>query len=124
MLALVNIGSSTAFNAIISLTVASYFSSYEIAIILLIMKKVRGQKLALGPWNLGRWGLPINIFAACYTFVTVIFTFLPVGVPVDETSMNYSCVMYGGVVILGLVYYFVRGHRHYVGPSTDLDVQE
>lgn len=123
-MALVNIGSSTAFNAIISLVVSSYLSSYEIAIILLILRKVRGQKLSLGPWNLGKWGLPINIFAAAYTLVTVVFTFLPVGLPVDKTNMNYSCVMYGGVVVLGIIYYVLRGHHHYIGPRTDMDVQE
>ena len=122
LLALINIGSPVAFNAIVSLTVSSYLSSYEIAIILLIMKKLSGEKVNLGPWNLGRLGLPINIIAAVYTLVTVIFTFFPVAMPVHKGSMNYSCVMYGGVIILGIIYYVLRGHQYYVGPSTELDI--
>lgn len=92
--------------------------------VLLIRKKLKGEKLNLGPWNLGRWGLPVNIFAAIYTLITVVFSFFPVGLPVDKSTMNYSCLMYGGVIILGVLYYALRGHRHYIGPSTELDIDE
>ena len=86
--------------------------------------KLSGNKMKLGPWNLGRWGLPINFIAIIYTTVTIIFSFFPVGVPVDQTTMNYSCVIYGGTLLLGTIYYFARGHKKYIGPSTDLDVDE
>ena len=63
-----------AFNAIVSLVVSSYLSSYLLPIILMIRKRLRGESIPLGPWTLGRWGLPINIFAAVYTLITVYFT--------------------------------------------------
>lgn len=108
-----------AFNAIVSLVVASYLSSYVIPIILLIRKRIRNERINFGPWNLGRWGLSVNIFAAAYTLLTVIFTFFPPTVPVTAITMNWSCVVYGGVVILGFLYYVLRGHKHYTGPSTE-----
>jgi len=74
LLGLINIGSAVAFNAIVSLVVSSYLSSYLIPIVLMIRKRLRNEKVHLGPWTLGRWGLPINIFAACYTLMTVVFT--------------------------------------------------
>ena len=123
LLGLINIGSSVAFNAIISLVVSSYLSSYLIPIVLLIRKRVKGEPVKFGPWNLGRWGLPINIIAASYTLVTVVFTFFPPAVPVNAETMNYSCAVYGGVVILGVLYYVLRGRRHFVGPSTELDIE-
>jgi len=119
LLGLINIGSSVAFNAIVSLVVASYLSSYLIPIVLLIRKRIRNEKINFGPWNLGRWGLAVNIFAAAYTLLTVIFTFFPPSVPVTATTMNWSCVVYGGVVILGFLYYVLRGHKYYIGPNSE-----
>lgn len=119
LLGLINIGSSVAFNAIVSLVVAGYLSSYLLAILCMIHARRRAGGVALGPWNLGRFGMPINIFAAAYTLITVIFTFFPPSVPVTAMTMNYSCVVYGGTVILGIVFYAVWGHKNYRGPSTN-----
>jgi hypothetical protein len=87
----------------------------------MIRKRILGETVHFGPWKLGRWGLPINIIAACYTLVTVIFTFFPIAVPVTAETMNYSCAVYGGVVVLGLAYYGVWGRRVYIGPKIHLD---
>lgn len=122
LLGLINIGSSVAFNAIVSLVVSSYLSSYLIPIILIIQKRLKDERIDFGPWNLGRWGLPINIFAVAYTLLTVVFTFFPVSVPVTAVTMNWSCVVYGGVIILGIIYYVLHGHKSYVGPTTELDI--
>lgn len=74
--------------------------------------------------NLGRWGLPINIIAVLYSLVTVVFSFFPPSVLVTAESMNYACAVYGGVVILGIIYYALRGHKQFVGPSTELDIED
>ncbi len=124
VLALIQIGSYVAFNAIVSLTVSSYLTSYLIAIVCLIIRRMRGGKLKLGPWNLGRYGLAINLFAALYTVVTVVFSFFPPSLPATAKSMNYSCVIFGGVVLLGTVYYVLHGHKAYVGPSTEYELDE
>jgi choline transport protein len=119
-----NNSSSVAFNAIVSLTTSAYLSSYIIAILLMALKRIRGEAIHLGPWNLGRWGLPINIFAVAYSTMTVIFSFFPPEVPVTAATMNYACAVYGGVILLGIVYYMLRGRHKFVGPSTELDVVE
>lgn len=87
----------------------------------MIRKRLSGEKIYFGPWNLGPYGLAINIFAGVYTFITVIFTFFPPSIPVNAVSMQYSCVVYGGVVILGSIYYAVRGHKKFVGPKIEFD---
>ncbi|KAF2770780.1 amino acid transporter [Teratosphaeria nubilosa] len=117
LLSLINIGSSIAFNAVISLTTASYLSSYIIVIVLMIHKRLTTpEKLVFGPWTLGRLGLPINIFAAGYSIMTVVFSFFPPQVPIKASSMNWSCAVYGGVLVLGVVYYVVKGHRQFESP--------
>ena len=88
---------------------------------MMIVKRFSGERINFGPWNLGRFGLAINIFAAIYTFITVIFTFFPPALPVTAKTMNYSCVVYGGVIILGCIYYAVIGHKSFIGPSYEAE---
>lgn len=123
LLGLVNVGSSVAFNAIVSLVVAGFFSSYLIAVSLMMLKRLRKEPIELGPWNLGRFGLPINIYAVAYTTLTVVMSFFPPATPVTAVSMNYSCVMYGGTVILGIIYYVIRGHKVYKKPIVHEDLR-
>jgi amino acid transporter len=122
LLGLLYLANVAAFNAVVSLTTASYLSSYLIPIVLMILRRLRGGRIRFGPWTLGRWGLPINIFAAVYTFVTVVFSFFPANISegITAENMNYSCLVYGGVIMLGIVYYAAIGHRGYKGPSLDV----
>lgn len=83
----------------------------------MIFKRLRKEPIAFGPWKLGRLGLPINIYAAAYTFITLIFSFFPPSVPVTAVTMNWSCVVYGGVVILGIIFYLSYGRKRYKGPE-------
>ena len=115
----INIGSSTAFNAIISLLSAGLFSSYLITIGLLIRKRIVREPIYFGPWSMGRFGLPINVLAFTYTLIVMVFSFFPPAVPVTIVTMNWSCVVFGGIVILGLIYYALIGHRQYRGPVMD-----
>lgn len=100
LLALINIGSTVAFNAILSILAAGLFSSYLITIGLMIRKRLVHEPLQFGPWSLGRWGLPVNIIAWIYTFIVMVFSFFPPAIPVTAVSMNWSCAVFGGIVIM------------------------
>ncbi|KAK2737892.1 hypothetical protein FQN57_007343 [Myotisia sp. PD_48] len=102
LLGLINFGSSVAFSAVTSLVVSSYMTSYVIAIMVMVHKRFTDPNIHFGPWNLGRFGLAVNIFAILYTLVTVVFTFFPPMIPVNKETMNYSPVVYGGVSIFGM----------------------
>ncbi|KAI9793073.1 MAG: hypothetical protein M1816_000971 [Peltula sp. TS41687] len=116
LLALINIGSNVAFTAVLSLVVAGYFSSYLISIFLVILRRLRKLPLEPGPWNLGRFGLPVNIFAFFYTLLVLILSFFPPSTPVTAQTMNWSVVVYSAVLIFGIIFYFTYGHKHYQGP--------
>ena len=116
LICLINIGSTVAFNAIVSITLAGLFISYMIPIILLIMKRLRGEEVRMGPWTLGKFGLPVNIISVCFLIISVIFSFFPPAVPVTLETMNWSCVMFGGIVILGIAWYAAFGRKQYHGP--------
>jgi amino acid transporter len=116
LVGLINIGSATALNAIISTLIASLFTSYIVSICLMIRKRLSGEPLRLGPWNLGRWGTPINVFAIIYSIIAIVFSFFPITVNPTLDYMNWSCVMFPGIVIIGLVYYVFRARHIYNGP--------
>lgn len=116
LLGLINIGSTVAFSAVLSLMIAGLFSSYLVPQFLMILKRAQKQPMELGPWNLGRFGLPINIFAFLFTLLTLILSFFSPAVPVTPVTMNWSIVVFSGVVIFGMIFYFTYGHKHYQGP--------
>ena len=85
-----NIGSTVAFNAIVSLSIAGIFVSYLIVIVLMILKRVKKETPELGPWSLGWVGPPVNLLAACSLFISVVFSFFPPTTPVSPTTMDWS----------------------------------
>lgn len=116
LIGLINIGSSAAFNAIVSITIGGLFISYLIAILLMIRKRVKREHIRMGPFSLGKWGLATNIIAACFLTISTVFSFFPPAVPVTLVTMNWSCVVFGGVVLMGLAYYAISGRHRYNGP--------
>ncbi|KAI9843986.1 MAG: hypothetical protein M1838_002392 [Thelocarpon superellum] len=124
VLGLVNIGSTTAFNAIISLATVALYVSYVIPIILLAMRRLSGEPIRFGPFSLGRYGLATNIFAIIYSIFIAIFLFFPPVQPVTSANMNYSSVMFGGVLIIAMISWFVYGKRIYRGPIDEVGNQQ
>ncbi|KAJ5674493.1 Amino acid/polyamine transporter I [Penicillium maclennaniae] len=115
----INVGSSAAFNAIVSLTTAGLFLSYEIAIVLIVIKKIKRDPIPYGPWTLGPFGLVVNIASICFLTITVFFSFFPTELPVVPSNMNWSIVVFSGEFIIGLIWYGVYGRRVYHGPINE-----
>lgn len=116
LLACINIGSSTALNAINSLGGVSIISSYYITISCVALKRLRGEPLPPRRWSLGRYGLTINIAALIFLTPIWFFYFWPLMTPVTPQNMNWAPLMYGGMVIISVVYYFFKGRHVYTGP--------
>ncbi|KAH7151160.1 fungal-specific transcription factor domain-containing protein [Fusarium sp. MPI-SDFR-AT-0072] len=109
LLSLINIGSTTAFNAILSLAVVSLQASYLLPILLLIWRRLfRPDTLRWGPWRLGRAGLPINVIAVTYLMYTCIFLLFPPFQPITPVNMNYAPVVLGGALVFGCFYWPLR----------------
>ena len=119
IIGLINIGSTVAFNAIVSLTIAGLFISYLTVICLMMIKRVKRETIEFGPWSLGWAGLPINALSACFLILSVFFSFFPPATPVTLLTMNWSCLMWGGSTLIGLAYYAVLGRKIYHGPIVE-----
>jgi amino acid transporter len=116
ILSLINIGSTVAFMQVISLGVASMVTSYLITISCVTLKRLRGEPLLPSKFNLGKWGLPINLISVLFLLFCWIFCFFPVGPRPTIIDMNWAVLGYGAVLIFAVAYYVVRGRHVYVGP--------
>lgn len=48
----------------------------------------------------------------------------PPQTPVSASTMNYSVVVTGGVMILSAIWYYIGGRKQYKGPLIDDEVKE
>ena len=118
---LINIASSTAFSAIISLTTVSLYASYILPIAIMIRRRLRNDEPKFGPYTLGRYGLLVNVIAILWGTFAVIFEVFPTEMPVTAANMNYASLMFGSTVIFSLATWFLYGGKTFQGPVNELD---
>ena len=120
LLSVINIASSTAFNAIISLTTISLYISYLLPVILMTLRRLKGHRIAFGPFTLGRYGLVTNLYSIVWGIFACVFVVFPTTVPVTAENMNYASLVFGGAMIFSGVAWFVYGKDRYHGPISEL----
>ncbi|KAJ9660474.1 hypothetical protein H2201_006896 [Coniosporium apollinis] len=119
IIGLVNIGSTAAFNSIVSLVVAADLSTYGLAISCVLLRRLRDLPLLPTRWSMGRWAVPVNVLSLAYIVFALLMSFFPtVKAGLTPQSMNYSSVIYFGVLGIALVLYFIHGRSVYKGPVT------
>ena len=123
LLNLINLGSTTAFFAILSLNTLALYISYIIPMVFLVMTKLRGDHIPYGPFHLGRWGLPINIFAIIYAIFIAIFLPFPPFLPVTAKTMNYGGPVMGFVILFTLADWFTSGRKRFRVPVTPVPME-
>jgi choline transport protein len=117
LIALLNIGSSAAFNAIISLQVCALMFTYFVSISCVLYRRLYlPERLPQARWSLGRWGIPINTIGIGYSMFAFFWSLWPNTTPVDSASFNWAIVIFGAVAIMCGVWYHVKGRRDYLGP--------
>ncbi|KAF9244026.1 hypothetical protein DTO013E5_6467 [Penicillium roqueforti] len=116
LLSLINIGSSVAFNAIMSLGTAALLSSYIISITCVRLRRWRNQPLPPARWSMGKFTPICDTISIMVLLVIWIFSFFPLTKDVDPTTMNWSVAIFGGVVAASLGYYVIYARRVYKGP--------
>lgn len=116
VLSLINLGSATALNIITSLGTVALLSSYICSIGCMVWRRSTGNPLPDSKFKLGKLGLPINIVSLAVLVLFFVLDFFPTAPSPDAASMNWSIWIYGVVIIFSLVYFFVIGKHHYVGP--------
>ncbi|KAL8802942.1 MAG: hypothetical protein Q9182_003492 [Xanthomendoza sp. 2 TL-2023] len=149
LLALINIGSSIAFNDVISLTINGLYTSYLLACSLLLYRRLTNSialpnpyestpkivtegnnnnvtghgviNLTWGPFHVpGGFGVAVNAIGCVYMVIIIFFSFWPPTTPVTPATMNYSVLVTGSVILFSVVYYLVYARRIYKGPLMEI----
>lgn len=121
LLGLINLGSTTAFNAMVSLALLGQYTSYVLPTIFILARRIKpGKNIPWGPWTLGKWGIPINVFTIAFSFLTIAFNVLPPFFPVTAMNMNYAGVVFGAALIVCAILWLLRGKKHYAGPIKEV----
>jgi choline transport protein len=126
LLGLIYLGSSTAFNAVLSMAILGMYASYLSPIVFMLLYGrrrlapiVRG--LGSGTFNLGsRWGPIVNVVAILWLIVAMVFSTFPTLQPVTPDNMNYCVVVTMGWMIVGGIYYYLGGKTRFTGPVVEL----
>ncbi|KAI0179386.1 amino acid transporter [Hypoxylon sp. FL1284] len=139
LLSLINIGSSVAFNDIVSLAINGLYGAYLIGNTLLLWRRVTGQirpynrenkelvnvsheNLAWGPFRIPEpFGTIINAFGCAFLLVMLFFSFWPTHINPTAESMNMSALMVGATIIGSIIYYAVWARKVYTGPVIEIN---
>jgi choline transport protein len=116
LLSLIGIGSAVALNSILSLATVAILTGYIGSIGCIIWRRWTSQPLLPSKFDLGKWGLTINIIAMGFLiFFLVAAFFPPMPNPTAET-MNWSILIYSVTIIGSLIYFALYGRHKYAGP--------
>ncbi|PVH95857.1 amino acid permease [Periconia macrospinosa] len=116
------LGSSSAFNALISASVVALGVSYAMPVAINLM---RGRKM-LPP---RAFVLPTafawfaNILGVVYVIVTTVLFLFPPELPVTGSNMNYCIVAFAIIIVISTVQWFVDGRKNFTGPRSDAGLE-
>jgi amino acid transporter len=105
--------SHTAFAAIVSVNVVGLYLAYGAPIYLRLRL---GDAFVPGPWNLGRWGVPVARTAVVWIILSSLLFVLPHASPVTATTFNYAPIALGAVLLIATVWWFATARRRFQGP--------
>jgi choline transport protein len=123
LLTIITVGNTTAFFAILSLNTLALYISYIIPMVFFLLAKLRGDAIPYGPFKLGRFGLPINIFAIVYALFIIIFLPFPPLLPVTGANMNYGGPVMAAVILFALADWVVSGRKRFKAPIERVEVE-
>ena len=127
LLGLIYLGSSTAFNAVLSMAILGMYASYFSPIFFMlkygrrravpVLPGTGASILSLGP----RWGSVVNVMAMMWLVLAMVFSTFPTIEPVTADNMNYCVVVTMVWMVIGATYYYpFAGRKRFAGPAIEL----
>jgi choline transport protein len=115
-ISLINIGSTVAFNAMLSLSTTALMGTYVISIGCVTLKRFRKETFPHAAWTLGRYGLTVNCIALTYAVWSFFWSFWPNAAAVTPQNFNWACVLFVGIIGSACILYYVHARKIYEGP--------
>jgi len=115
LLGLINLGSSSAFTAFVSVGVIALALSYAMPIGISLW--YGREQVLKARWNCGRIVGPIvNVIALLWIAFELILFSMPTALPVTDVTMNYASVVFVGFMAISAFWYGVYARTSYKGP--------
>ncbi|GAD97230.1 GABA permease GabA [Paecilomyces variotii No. 5] len=117
---LIFLGSSSAFNAIVSASVVALDISYGIPIAINV---IRGRKmLPARPWKLHPvFAWVANLISLAYIILTTVLFLFPPELPATGSNMNYCVAAFGIIIVISLIQWIVDGRKNFTGPRINVE---
>ncbi|OQD75810.1 hypothetical protein PENDEC_c006G01890 [Penicillium decumbens] len=113
------LGSSSAFNAIISASVVALDLSYMMPILVNCLQGRRA--LPERKWKLpSAVGWFVDMVSLAYIILTTVLFVFPPSKTVTGSSMNYCIAAFAVIIIISVFQWFIDGRKNYTGPRIDL----
>ncbi|KAL1985722.1 hypothetical protein VTN96DRAFT_7470 [Rasamsonia emersonii] len=111
LLGCIYLGSSTAFNAMLSSAVTINNIAYLVPILTNVV--LRRRTMHRGPFHMGPvLGMVVNSVTVAWLIFAIVFFSFPFEMPVTAQNMNYTCVCVGGFLIIELLWWAVAGRAY------------
>lgn len=89
----------------------------------MIIRKVTETDPRYGPFKLGRFGIPINMFALAFVIYSMLWVSFPTLKPITSETMNWAAPITLIVVGAALIDWFTTGKRRFTVPPTDYEIE-
>lgn len=117
---LIGLGSDVAIEGVFNVTAIALDWSYCIPIVC----KIFSTRFVPGPWQLGKFGTVVNVYACLWTFFVTIIFLMPDARPVKANNMNYAVAYLGGILLFSTIYWYAQGRKFYTGPLVEAEFNE
>ncbi|KAJ4147589.1 hypothetical protein LMH87_002101 [Akanthomyces muscarius] len=118
LLGLINLGSTSAFTAFVSVGVIGLAVGYLVPIV--ISLATRRREVATARWRLSpAIGIAVNVVAVLWIVFELVLFSMPQALPVTPASMNYASVVFVGFSVISAGWYCVAGRRNFKGPPEE-----
>ncbi|KAK0510986.1 hypothetical protein JMJ35_006538 [Cladonia borealis] len=116
-------GGQLAAGALFSIAAVAAFVAFTIPIFIRVF--FVGNRFRPGPWNLGRYSMYIGSLACVFVLLMVPILMLPsvTGSDLNPDTMNWTCLVYGGPMLIVVIYWFVDAHKWFKGPKVNIEHQ-
>ncbi|KAL4792240.1 amino acid/polyamine transporter I [Aspergillus venezuelensis] len=118
LIGLIYFGSTAAYSAFSGVGVILLTLSYACPIAVSLCLRGR-EDIKNGSFDLGYLGVFCNVIALAWTSIVTPLFCMPTFMSVTAETMNYASVVLVGFIGISGVWYWVWGHKNYVGPPTD-----
>lgn len=118
LIGLLYLFANTVLQAILSVSTIALTISYAMPIAALLL--AGRDKLAPGPFKLGRYGYAANVISLIYCSITTVFFFFPYDVNPSPADMNWAIAVFGVMLVIAIGFWFLKGKTSYLRTDNSL----